>query len=859
VIVTTRPPAMAGRRDRLVDFRRLPLAPLEPLKVKAYVDRWLSIQLQDEYERQQIRKSFESRQREPHVQALVKNPMQLSVLLHFIRLKGEAFPDRRAELYRDYFRTVIDRDVEKSAELRKQRELIETLHQFLGYKIHALTEAQQADGTLDRNQLLQLVEEWLRAQGNQTKTADELFKLGEERLGLIVALKGEGGQASYGYEIQPIREYFAAAFINDQIRGDAHAIFQTMVRRPYWREVALFLAGLRRPNEKADLVVRAKYLDGDNKWGWRQDGRAVTLQLLQEGAFSQPQHVFSEALDFVVDLLDPEIVAAQNEPKGFVDVLPVLLKQEEAERHRNRLLNLIKRYSHCDDEEIVWRLHRIASRIFDATATTEHLLSQHSQLPDIVVKARLAWPLSWGVDMRAASKQGSYWQVAPDHIWAEQWWQTALHFNAAATLEAPPSVHQRLIEQFASNSLFWTERAYPSRASLLKPSSKWAVWRLAMYKQILLVLQMHGALPEEMIELIAAQNLSDIDYSGLDETCSITARDLLGAFQSIVQAIMLKKINISNSLSDFIPMLREHLSRSGISGWLACRSSIVLLVAMVAGRFNQLRHTTAMREVRFQDLIETQEDLMSLWTDVSRFYYEPKQSGSGGSLQHTADPDLLLGSLYRPYSPDLMPKYIRTEEGGDFVAISDLLSQHISNEKELPFPWLKTISFSTEIIRPLVEKCNGEYLHRLLSELYRWRFIPIAIGRPLLTSDIQRILKIVRKSDDPSILGGSIIALSTSRFLQIAGVDLLIKMIRSGQTKSEFSRQIFRRRDDVSGNPNVKDAKLLYELACEILKSPKDYSLRIVLSAAEYLADNTSISLPPMLREEEDLGLQVHS
>jgi hypothetical protein len=85
-------------------------------------------------------------------------------------------------------------------------------------------------------------------------------------------------------------------------------------------------------------------------------------------------------------------------------------------------------------------------------------------------------------------------------------------------------------------------------------------------------------------------------------------------------------------------------------------------------------------------------------------------------------------------------------------SITDLLSQHISNEEELPFPWLKTISFSTEIIRPLVEKCNGEHLNRLLSELYRLRFIPVAIGRPLLTSHIQRIRKMVRKTDDPVIL-----------------------------------------------------------------------------------------------------------
>jgi hypothetical protein len=858
VIVTTRPPAMAGRRDRLVDFRRLPLAPLEPLKVKAYVDRWLSIQLQDEYERQQIRASFESRQREPHVQALVKNPMQLSVLLHFIRLKGEAFPDRRAELYRDYFRTVIDRDVEKSAELRKQRELIETLHQFLGYKIHALTEAQQADGTLSRNQLLQLVEEWLRAQGNQIKTADELFKLGEERLGLIVALKGEGGEASYGYEIQPIREYFAAAFINDQIRGDAHAIFQTMVRRPYWREVALFLAGLRRPNEKADLVVRAKHLDSDDEWGWRQDGRAVTLQLLQEGAFSQPQHVFSEALDFVLDLLDPEIVVASNEPKGVVDVLPVLLKQDEAHRHRIRLLNLLKRFRQCDDEHIIWRLHRIASRVFDATIAREHLLSQCSQFPDIMVKARLVWPLSWGIDMREASKQESYWQVAPDHIWAEQWWQTALHSNLATTLEAPSTVHQRLIEQFASSPFFLTERIYPNRFSLLTPLSKWAVWRLAMYKQMLLVMQIHEALPEEAAELIRAQSLSEIDYSGLDDSCYKTVHDLIAASQSILQSIISGGSSILNTFLDYIPTLREHLKQPGISGWLTCRSSFVLLITFVAFKMNQLRRTARMRDVRFSDLIEDQEALMSLWADVSRFYYEPKQGGSGVNLQQIGDPDLLLRGVYGHF-PDLMPKYIRLKEGGDYVAISDLLSKHISTGKELPLPWLKTVSFSTDIIRPLVDKCSIKHLPRLLTELSKWRFIPISTGRPLLTQHVHRILKITRTTDDVAILEGALITLSTSRFLHIADIDLLIKMIRAGQTKLNFSSQIFRRRYEPTGNTDSKDAKLLYGLAREVVRSPKDYSVWTVSSAAEYLAENTSINLPPILREEEDLGLQVHS
>ena len=167
--------------------------------------------------------------------------------------------------------------------------------------------------------------------------------------------------------------------------------------------------------------------------------------------------------------------------------------------------------------------------------------------------------------MREASKQEAYWQVAPDHIWAEQWWQTALHCDAAATLEAPPRVHQHLIEQFASSPLFLAERSYPRRDSFLKPLSRWAIWRLAMYKQMLHVMPMYGELPEEMVELLAAQNLSDTDYSGLDEACSITASDLLGAFQSVIQSIMVKESDISSSLSDFIPMLREHLIGPGIS------------------------------------------------------------------------------------------------------------------------------------------------------------------------------------------------------------------------------------------------------------------------------------------------------
>ena len=127
VIITSRPPAIAGRMNKLAGFSKIQILPLNSEKTDLFVQRWTEAQCTEESERERVRNSFDKRKAEQHVRALVSNPMQLSVLLHFIRLKGEAFPDRRAELYREYFKTVIDRDVEKSPRLRQNRDEIECL------------------------------------------------------------------------------------------------------------------------------------------------------------------------------------------------------------------------------------------------------------------------------------------------------------------------------------------------------------------------------------------------------------------------------------------------------------------------------------------------------------------------------------------------------------------------------------------------------------------------------------------------------------------------------------------------------------------------------------------------------------
>ena len=103
VVLTTRPPAVLGRWSKLQGFIRVVLAPMDAERIDDYLERWLRAHIPTSEDRDRIRTSFNSRRSDSHVEALARNPMQLSVLLQFIYLKGEAFPDRRAELYRDYF------------------------------------------------------------------------------------------------------------------------------------------------------------------------------------------------------------------------------------------------------------------------------------------------------------------------------------------------------------------------------------------------------------------------------------------------------------------------------------------------------------------------------------------------------------------------------------------------------------------------------------------------------------------------------------------------------------------------------------------------------------------------------------
>jgi len=860
VIVTTRPPALSGRRGTLVDFVTLSLVPMEKSCIKEYINRWLSVQSLEGKEKERIRESFERRQNEPHVEALARNPMQLSVLLQLIRLKGEAFPDRRAELYRDYFQIVIDRDVEKSPDLSKHRTIIQTLHGFIGYKIHTLTEVNQADRTLERKRLLEMSKKWLEANGNESEMVQQFFKLGEERFGLIVASKGEGEETKYGYAVQPIQEYFAADFICNQIvPGDAaHDLFQKMIHRPYWKEVALFLAGLRRPNEKVDLIARAKEIDQNNKLGWYQDGKSIILQLLQEGVFSEPKYVFSQALEFLFESLDTKRLEVQREPSKFIKSLGNLLNPSMSalEQHRKCIKGLLQDYKTCEDKYTMKRLYYVAHKLLYPNDFLKTIMLYEGNGQELVASIRFGWPYRWKVDFGPLLKESSFWDNVPEYIWARTWWLESFGRREVLDIPVPDSFHKYLVELFAtniSNKSFSDQFINP----FIKVYSKLAVWKMVQYQQMIQLIQIGKPIKKE-IDKISIDN-SEITYVGLDKPFQIFIRDVIQLSRNFLIAFYSEDQRIKNSaLREYIDKIKEYLKYDGLLSWVACKCAVGLIKGIAKNEFETIRF------YRKESILngENREDIKSLISDISPFYDDMLNNVLFNPNRGVLGFRRAKYFMYPNYQVEEIPKSVRLKFGEKPVELVEILANNITHGQNLPFEWIKTMQFSNTLIRPLFKKCKGNVLS-LLKFLGQHRFVNKST-KPLLIQDTQKILKIARNTNDHEILAGVTVALANASFLRIAEAKLILKLLQTNSDPdSSFSCTLFKLSNELFESRDLdshsKEIELIEKIVKEVFDKPKNYPFKTVCQAANFFAEHKRSDLTPLLDEEKKLGIKFSS
>ncbi|MFD6326344.1 NACHT domain-containing protein [Streptomyces sp. NPDC058442] len=305
VLVTSRPTAVAGAPsfpDTL--FGYLSLAPIPPKLASIYAQKWGKARKLRKVDLVDIGKTLDEKLSAPHMAELAKNTMQLSILLSLIYHRGSSLPDKRTELYDAYIDSFFNREVEKSAVVRENRVLLVSLHQHLAYYIHAQAESSRTTGRITREELTNVVKSFLERHKEAEGALDSLLTGVVERVVALVS-RVEG---TYEFEVQPLREYFAARYLYDTApyvpatsvgHGTKPDRFDGIARNPYWMNVTRFFAGCFTQGELLDLAERVCSLCDAPEMQGNYYPRALALALLQDWVFSQSNLATEKVIDKV--------------------------------------------------------------------------------------------------------------------------------------------------------------------------------------------------------------------------------------------------------------------------------------------------------------------------------------------------------------------------------------------------------------------------------------------------------------------------------------------------------------------------------------------------------------------------------
>ena len=288
-----------------------------PLIVE-YTDRWLRSRGIDETDAKDVREILDNKLDEPHLRDLARNPMQLAILLSLIHRRGVSLPDKRTSLYDSYIDMFFDRESEKATVVKENRELLIRIHRYLAWVLQSDAEVASnsaslarstgttLSGTITEEDLKTLVREFLENEGSDSTLVDKLFSGMVERVVAIVSRV----QGTYEFDVQTLREYFAARHLyetapysppGDQRRGTRSERWRALTRNFYWLNVARFYAGCYSEGELPSLIDELVELSNDELFRSTSHPQVLTAALIGDWVFSQRPRAVRDAVDLLLE------------------------------------------------------------------------------------------------------------------------------------------------------------------------------------------------------------------------------------------------------------------------------------------------------------------------------------------------------------------------------------------------------------------------------------------------------------------------------------------------------------------------------------------------------------------------------
>lgn len=305
-IVTSRPAAFANSPGLPEStFRYLSLASITRPLIDEYADKWLKARKLDGKESSEVRRILRDKLDQPHLRELARNPMQLAILLSLIQTRGGSLPDKRTALYDSYVELFFNREAEKSTIVRNHRDLLIDIHRYLAWILHAESQTEGDRGSVSADRLRQLVSEYLINEDRDASLAQQLFTGMVERVVALVS-RVEG---TYEFEVQPLREYFAARHLYNTApysppgspqNGTLPERFDALCRDFYWQNVTRFYAGCYSKGELPSLVDRLEELSRTPEYKNTGHPQSLAATLLADWVFAQHPRSMKQVVSLVL-------------------------------------------------------------------------------------------------------------------------------------------------------------------------------------------------------------------------------------------------------------------------------------------------------------------------------------------------------------------------------------------------------------------------------------------------------------------------------------------------------------------------------------------------------------------------------
>ena len=307
VIVTSRPAAFGNSPGfPEADWVHLHLKNLGHANILTYKDKWIDAQRLDESEANMVSETLEHKLEQPHLRDLARNPMQLAILLHLIHVQGSALPEKRTTLYDEYMKLFFNREAEKSEVVRDRRELLLSIHGLLAWVLQTQVEKGAGSGSMTKDELHQQVVSYLKREEHPSHLADKLLAGTVERVGALVSRV----QGTFEFEVQPLREYFAARHLyttspyspaGRPCSGTRPDRFDALARNPYWTNVTRFFCGFCDVGELATLVDGLLHFGKQAGHHLTNGPRQLAMMLLGDHVFSQSPRAMKRLLNYIVE------------------------------------------------------------------------------------------------------------------------------------------------------------------------------------------------------------------------------------------------------------------------------------------------------------------------------------------------------------------------------------------------------------------------------------------------------------------------------------------------------------------------------------------------------------------------------